>query len=210
MKTILYNIKAENIGEITLPEKFFSGKISEKLIAQAIRVFLFNQRSAHAKTKERSAIRGTTKKMWAQKGTGRARHSSAKAPQFVGGGVPHGPSGDQNYKLKISKQMKKQALISVLTKFANEKKIIIIDGLNKIIPKTKEAYNFINLIEKQSKNLEDSKKIGIITSKTLENVTRGFSNIPGINLLSLKSLNVYDLSKQNFLILTKKAIEKLK
>jgi len=209
MKTSIYNLKAENIGEITLPKAYFDVKASDKLIALAIRIYLANQRSAHAKTKERSDVSGTMKKMWAQKGTGRARHSTAKAPQFVGGGVAHGPSGLQNFKLNLPKKQKKLALTSLLTKFAQNKSIMVVDGVKALPPKTKEGWNFIDLLEKENKLLADSKKIGIVTSQPLDNITRAFGNIPGINLLSLKSLNVYDLSKQNFLIFTKNAVSKL-
>ena len=122
MKTDLYNLKGEKIGDLTLPKSVFGAKINETLISQAIRVLLSRRRSAHAKTKHRGEVAGSTKKMWAQKGTGRARHSTAKAPQFVGGGSAHGPRGNRNFTLKLTKRMKVVALKSVLSKFAKEKR----------------------------------------------------------------------------------------
>jgi large subunit ribosomal protein L4 len=210
MKTDLYNLKGEKVGDLTLPKSVFEVKINEILISQAIRVLLSRGRSAHAKTKHRGEIAGTTAKMWAQKGTGRARHSTAKAPQFVGGGSAHGPRGDQNFQLKLTKRMKIVALKSVLSKFAVNKSILAVDKFSPIIPKTKIAWDFIDRLEIANKLLADSRRIGIITTKTLPNVKRAFRNIPGITLLSLSSLNPYNLSLQNFLIFSQKAINKLK
>jgi len=210
MKTSIYNIQGEVIGQMTLPSKIFDVKISPTLIAQSIRVYLGNHRKSHAKALDRGDVAGTTKKMWSQKGTGRARHGSAKAGIFVGGGSAHGPQGNQNYTLKMSKKMKAAALKAVLTQFATSKSIIVIDKLSTLEPKTKAAWSFVDKLEKQSESLAKSKKIGIITSKSLTNVKRAFGNIPGLNLLSLNSLNTYNLSNQNFLIFTKKAIQNLK
>jgi large subunit ribosomal protein L4 len=209
MKAQIYNIKAEKIKEITLPKAIFDVEISEKLISQAIRVYLANQRSSFAKAKNRAEIRGTTKKVWAQKGTGRARHGSRKAPIFRGGGKALGPDGKQNYSLKINKKMKTVAFNSVLTKFAKDKKIIIIDSFEKLTPKTKEGINLITRLKASNEVLSKSPKIGIITTKTISNVKRAFGNIPKTNLLSLKSFNIYDLSNQNFLIFSQKTLENL-
>ncbi len=209
MKATLYNLQGEKLKDITLPKDIFEAKINDLLIAQAIRVALNNQRSSHAVVKHRGEIAGTTKKMWAQKGTGRARHGSAKAPQFVGGGSAHGPRGDQNPKLRFTQKMRQASLKSILSKFAKNKSILVIDKLSSIEPKTKSAWNFVGKLEKQNELLANSHKIGIITSRSFESVTRAFSNIPGVNLLSLKSLNTYDLSKQNYLMFTSAALKKL-
>ena len=210
MKAQIYNIKAEKIGEATLPKSTFDAKVSETLIAQSIRVYLANQRSSFAKAKSRSFINGTTKKVWAQKGTGRARHGSKKAPTFVGGGSAMGPDGNQNYTLNLSKKMKQVALNSILTKFARDNRILIIDSFTELTPKTKEGIKLITGLKAANKVLSESQKIGIITTKSLSNVKRAFSNIQKTNLLSTKSLNVYDLLNQNFLILSQKTIKNFK
>jgi len=210
MKTDLYNLKGEKIGDLTLPKSVFEAKINETLISQAIRVLLSRRRSAHAKTKHRGEVAGSTKKMWAQKGTGRARHSTAKAPQFVGGGSAHGPRGNRNFTLKLTKRMKVVALKSVLSKFAKEKTLLAIDKISHLSPKTKVAQDLIYKLEETNKLLADSRRIGIVTTATLPSVKRAFGNIPGLTLLSLSSLNPYNLSSQNFLIFTKKAINQLK
>lgn len=209
MKAQIYNIKAEKVGEATLPKEVFDAKVSEKLIAQAIRVFLFHQRSSYAKAKTRSDVAGTRQKVWAQKGTGRARHGNRTAPIFVGGGVALGPDGMQNYNLKISKKMKVVAINSVLTKFAQDKKIIIIDSFKDLTPKTKDGIKLLTGLKASDEVLSKSSKVGIITNETLPNVKRAFGNLPKTNLLSLKSLNVYDLSNQNFLIFSQDTLDSL-
>ena len=207
MKAQIYNIKAENVGEIALPKEVFDVKVSEKLISQAIRVYLANQRSSFAKTKTRSDVAGTRQKVWAQKGTGRARHGNRTAPIFVGGGSAMGPDGMQNYNLKISKKMKIVAINSILTKFAQDKKIIIIDSFKELTPKTKEGIKLLTGLKAADEVLSKSSKVGIITTETIPNLKRAFGNLPKINLLSLKSLNVYDLSNQNFLIFSQDTLD---
>jgi large subunit ribosomal protein L4 len=204
MKASLYNLQAEKIKDITLPKDIFEAKINEKLIAQAIKIFLHNQRAAHAIAKHRGEVAGTTKKMYAQKGTG-----TAKAPQFVGGGSAHGPCGDQKSPMHFSQKLRQAALKAVLSKFAENKAILVIDQLSKIDPKTKAAFTFIEKLEKQNESLANSRKIGIITSRSLDSVKRAFGNIPEINLLSAKSLNTYDLSRQNYLMFTAAALKQL-
>ncbi|MEI8067444.1 MAG: 50S ribosomal protein L4 [Candidatus Shapirobacteria bacterium] len=206
MKAQIYNIKAENVGEIALPKAIFESKICEDVISRSIRAYLAAQRTANPKTKTRSEVKATRKKVWAQKGTGRARHGNRTAPIFAGGGRAWGPRGEQNYTLGINKKMKRVAINSILTKFAQDKKIIIIDKFNDITPKTKEAIKLITGLKANNEVLSKSSKVGIITTQTLDNVLRAFGNLKKINLLSLKSLNAYDLSNQNFLIISKKVI----
>lgn len=206
MKVPVYDLTPKKIEELTLDPLYFESKVSPTLIKLAIRVYLANQRKSHAGAKERSDVSGTTKKMWAQKGTGRARHGSAKAPQFVGGGKAHGPSSDKDYGLTLNKKMRSASLKAILTKIAKNKTIMVVENLSKIEPKTKIAWNFMDKLEKESQLLEKSRKIGIITSTSSPNIKRAFSNIPGFSVMNLSSLNVYNLSNQNFLIFTKKAI----
>lgn len=209
-KAPIYNLQAEKVGEITLSKTVFGVDIDNNIIAQTIKVSLGNQRSAHAKVKDRGEVAGTTKKMYAQKGTGRARHSTSKVGIFVGGGSVHGPQGNQTFIRKINKSTKKAALNSLLSKFAKASKIIVIDDFSPLSPKTKDASNFINKLENVNQDLAKSKKIGIITVEAKSNVIRAFGNIPGLNLLPATSLNVVDLSNQNFLIFSQNALEALK
>jgi large subunit ribosomal protein L4 len=210
MKAQIYNIKAEKVGDITLPKEVFSTKVSDSLIAQAIRVALANRRSSYAKTKTRSEVAGTRKKVWAQKGTGNARHGNRTAPIFVGGGVALGPDGNQNYSLNLGKNMRRQAIKGLLTKFAEDKKILIIDNFSDLEPKTKSGVKLITGLKAADEVLSKSRKIGVITTKTITPVKRAFGNLKDINLLSLKSLDIYSLSKQNYLIISQKAVKQFK
>jgi len=210
MKAQIYNIKAEKVGESLLPKEIFDKEVSETLVNQAIRVYLMNQRSSYAKTKTRSDVSATRKKVWRQKGTGNARHGNRTAPIFVGGGVALGPDGQQNYSLKLNKKMRRLAIKGILTKFAKENRIIIIDKFKDLTPKTKEGIKLITGLKADNKVLSESKKIGIITTKGLTNVKRAFGNLSKITLLTTKSLNVYNLSNQNFLVLSQKTIKNLK
>jgi large subunit ribosomal protein L4 len=210
MKSQLYNLKSEKIGEVALPKNVFEVKVSDTLISQAIRVTLANRRSSFAKTKTRSEVAGTRKKVWSQKGTGNARHGNRTAPIFVGGGIALGPDGQQNYSLKISKNMKKKALYALLSKFAAGKKILVVDNFSHLEPKTKSGVKLVAGLKSQDEVLSKSRKIGIITTNTLTPVKRAFGNIKDISLISLKSLNIYDLSKQNYLIFSQKAIKQFK
>jgi large subunit ribosomal protein L4 len=209
-KAPLYNLKAEKISDVTLPKGIFDVEVNDDLIAKSVRSYLANRRTAHAKVLDRGAVAGTTKKMYAQKGTGRARHSTAKVGIFVGGGSVHGPQGNQTFALKLNQKTKKLALYSLFTKFAKAGQIIVVDDFKSLEPKTKVAWNFMELLEKQNQDLAKSKKIGIITEAENSNVIRAFRNIAGLNLLSLNSLNVLDLGKQNFLIFSQNALAALK
>jgi len=210
IKAPLYNLKGEKLSDLTLPKAVFETEIVPQIIAQSIRVYLNNQRSAHAKVKDVGEVNGTTKKMWAQKGTGRARHGSSKFGLFVGGASAHGPQGNQSFAITLNQKTKKLALNSLLSQFAKEKSVLVVDDFKDLEPKTKVAWKFIDILEKANETLAKSKKIGIITDVTDKNVLRAFRNIAGFRLLSLKSLNTLDLSNQNFLIFSQKAVEALK
>lgn len=210
MKVPTYNFQTKTTGETTLPKSIYSSDASANNISQSVRAYLSNHRSAHAKTKDRGEVAGTTKKMWSQKGTGRARHGSAKAGIFIGGGVAHGPTGQQNYSLKVSKKHKKLALKATLTQFAQNKCLLVIDKLSSIESKAKTANQLLTDLKKDNKTLSQSRKIGIIVSQPQPNIKRAFGNLKNISLLSTKSLNTYDLTRQNFLIFTLKAIKSIK
>lgn len=207
MKINIYDLKATKTGQVDLNKQVFAYKINQNLISQSVRVYLSNQRKAHAKAKGRSQVAGTTKKMWAQKGTGRARHSDARAPIFVGGGVAHGPKGVQNYKLKMSKKMNQKALRSALSLLARNKNILAISDLDKIATKTKQAQKLITSLKKADKLLSASKKIGIIINSDNTNAKKAFKNLPKVNLIYTNSLNTYTLLNQNFLIFSQKSLD---
>jgi len=204
-KADLYTITGRKSGQKSLPKEIFGAPINEQLMAQAVRVYLSNQRRAKAKTKTRAEVRGSRRKIWRQKGTGRARHGDRYAPIFVGGGRAHGPTGKENYKLKMSKVMKKKALFSALTSKLKEKEVIAIKGLTKIEPKTKEMAKVITSLP-----LKGKKKVLLVLPEILENIIRAGRNLAGVELAQANQLNTYQVLKHNQLVFMEESINKLK
>ena len=202
-KVDLYTLSGTKSGQMELPKEIFAAKINEPLMAQAVRVYLSNQRKAQAKVKSRGEIAKTTAKWFRQKGTGRARHGARSAPIFVGGGVAHGPTGEQNYQLKMPKKMKKQALFSALTSKFKTNEVLVIKDLAKIEPKTKKMKTILEKLAKDN-------KATIILSEKLENVSRAARNLKGVNLSQANQLNPYQVLNGGQLIFMKEAVEKLK
>ena len=202
-KVDVYTLSGTKSGQMELPKEIFAAKINEPLMAQAVRVYLSNQRKAQAKVKSRGEIAKTTAKWFRQKGTGRARHGARSAPIFVGGGVAHGPTGEQNYQLKMPKKMKKQALFSALTSKFKTNEVLVIKDLAKIEPKTKKMKTILEKLAKDN-------KATIILSEKLENVARAARNLKGLNLSQANQLNPYEVLNGGQLIFMKEAVEKLK
>lgn len=202
-KIALLNTSGKKSGEIKLPQKIFAAKVNEPLMAQAVKVYLANQRKARAKTKTRGEVSGSGRKIWRQKGTGRARHGDRYAPIFVGGGVTHGPRGNQNFKLKMSKKMKRAALFSALTSKLKAKEILVVKGLKEIKPKTKEMAEVI-------RNLQlDNLKILMVLPANLKNVVRAGRNIEKLNLIQANLLNTFAILKSGKMVLMEEAVSKL-
>lgn len=202
LKVNIINNKGEVAGEkvtgFNLPER-----MSLPLLAQAVRVFLSNQRKAYAKTKTRGEVAGSTIKVWKQKGTGRARHGARKAPIFVGGGVVFGPTGGQNYKMKLSKPMREKALLTVIAGKMEDKTLYLAKGID--FKKTKEASEFIKNIRK---NLGVKGDMALLLSGK-EKTQRIFRNLEGISIINSGSLNVYSLLKADFLLVSEPALQDL-
>lgn len=204
MKLPVVNSKGLVVEEVSGEALIFGQKNNEALFSQAVRVFLSNKRKARAITKGRSDVIGGGAKIWRQKGTGRARHGNDKAPLFVGGGVAHGPSGEQNYRRKLNQKMIKKATFSVLSEKLSKKKLFLVKDLQ--FAKTKEAAEFIKLIKKELKLKE--KIVFLIVPG--EEILRTMKNIKGVTLLDVNSLNPYLLSKNSAVLITEKAFEKIK
>ena len=206
-KVDVFSLKGEKIEQISLPLAIVGQKANDKLIAQALRVYLSNQRKAAPRTKTRGEVSGSTRKIWRQKGTGRARHGDRYAPIFVGGGVAHGPKGNQNWQLKMSKKMRKQALFSLLSQKLNQGKIMAALDLGKIEPKTKAAALFLEKITKVKK----PKALIIVKTdkKESESVFHSFRNLPKVRVAFSNQLNIYLVLNSNWLIFEKKALDSL-
>ncbi len=202
-KVNVLNLQGKKVSSIELPKEIFDAKINKDLMAQAVRVYLSNQRKARAKAKRRSEVKGSRRKIWRQKGTGRARHGDRYAPIFVGGGVAHGPTGEENWKLKLTKKMRRAALFSALTSKLKTDEIKVVKGLEKVKPKTKEMAQVLKKLAKEG-------KLTIVLSEKTENVILGARNIKGVSLVQASLLNTYQVLNGGTLILMKESIDKLK
>lgn len=202
----MFDVKGAKDGSISLPKEIFGAEVNSALIAQAVRVYLANQRQGNAHTKSRNAITLTTAKWYRQKGTGRARHGAQSAPIFVGGGVAHGPKA-HDFSLSMPKKMKKAALISALSQKTKEGDIMVLSGLSKITPKTKEMAALINKVV-------DNKKSNVLLitsapSKELDNVYKAGRNIKNVKIVNAKLLNTYEVLKYKNLLFMKESVDVL-
>ena len=189
-------------GKVTLPESLFAAKINPVLMAQAVRVYLVNQRQGTASTKSRGEVDGSTRKIYRQKGTGRARHGGIRAPIFVKGGVAHGPK-PKDYNLSLSKKMKQAAFASALSAKLQGNGIKIVDGVDKLGIKTK-AY-----AEVFTKWGMDAKKRDalVVLPKDSKELYKGMRNLPGVEITTAARLNTYELLKFHTVVLLKDAVE---
>jgi len=209
VKANVYDIKGKVVDKITLPKEIFVVSKSEKLVAQAVRIYLANQRQGTASTKTRGEVSGSGIKIWRQKGTGRARHGDRYAPIFVGGGVAHGPK-PKDFSLKLSKKMRRKALFTALSSKLKEKQILIIRGLEKIKPKTKEIIRIIEDLKLKTKNGKLRIKTLLVMPKRLKNVILAGRNLENLSLCQAKLLNPYQVLSVEKLVLMEEAISVLK
>src|SRR3989338_2739907 len=189
-------------GTVDLPREIFGAKVNRVLMAQAVRVHLANQRQGTASTKTRGQVTGSTMKIYRQKGTGRARHGSIKAPIFVGGGIVFGPS-PRDFSLKLSKQMRRKALFSALSqKFVNER-ILVVD-VNGASGKTKEIYQMFKSLNLLGKKGKVGKILFVSGANAL--TKQAAKNIEGVKIEPAKSINTYDVLSNNHLVIVKNAL----
>jgi len=205
MEAKIYNQKGAEAGVIVLPAKVFAAKWRADLVHQVVEGMRSNKRSGTADTKDRGEVRGGGKKPWKQKGTGRARHGSSRSPIWVGGGVTHGPLSDKNYKRKISKKMRAQALFSVLSKKLKDNEILFVDSLLMTESKTKKALDVMKNLSKASgfKPLANSKKPRVLVALfgRSEKTEKSFRNLPQLEIVFLKNLNPLDVLKYQYLLI---------
>lgn len=200
----LFDTTGKTSGSTTLPEEIFGASINEALMAQAVRVYLANQRSGTVRTKSRGEVQGSTRKIYRQKGTGRARHGGIRAPLFVGGGVAHGPK-QQDHSLTMPKKMRRLALFSALTYKLQNNGVKVVKGLDALEPKTKVFAQTVNVLVEDKK-----KKILLVLAGKTENVERASRNIEGVTYVSANQLNTYDVLNTKTLVIAQEAIETMK
>ncbi|MDC3232734.1 50S ribosomal protein L4 [Pelagibacteraceae bacterium] len=202
MKFPLLNIDGSKSESIEVSDKIFKLKVNHKLIKYVIDWQLNHAKPRTAKTKQRNEIRGSTRKIVAQKGSGGARHASKKAPLFVGGGIAHGPKGSVYKIKKINKKVRKLALAQTLSKKNYDKNLHILADVKKEIKKTKEFNTFLN------KN-KLSNVLIISDADSLKNINKSARNIKNIKLIKEEGTNIYDLFKYKNVIMTSTSVKKI-
>ena len=202
MKLKVINIEGKKVDDIELSSKIFSLKPEKKMINYVIDWQMNHFKQRTAKTKQRSEIKGSTAKIYAQKGTGGARHSSRKAPLFVGGGVAHGPKGSVYKIKKLNKKVKKLSLLHILSQKNKLNSLFIVEDFKNEIKKTKSFNNFL-----EKNNLKNSLIISDRISKT--KIIKSARNIPNLKIIEQEGTNAYDLLKYKNVVFTISSIKSL-
>ena len=202
MKFPLLNIDGSKSESIEISDKIMKLKVNHKLIKFVIDWQFNHAKPRTAKTKQRNEIRGSTRKIVAQKGSGGARHASKKAPLFVGGGVAHGPKGAVYKIKKINKKIRKLALAQTLSKKNMDKNLHILADVNKEIKKTKEFNNFLN-----TNNI--SNVLIVSDTSSQKNITKSARNIKNVKIINEAGANIYDLLKYRNVIITSSSIKSI-
>ena len=184
-------------------DKIFSAKINNKLVSNVLYKTVANYKGRHAKTKQQNEVSGPTSKIYAQKGTGNARHASRKAPIFVGGGIAHGPKGQLAYKTrKLNKSEKKQSIASLITEKTKNKNLLVLNDFNNQIKKTKE----MNLILKK---FEITNSLIILDKSSKEKVEKSIRNIPNIKVTDINHFSAFDMIKFKKVVFTESSVKEL-
>ena len=190
-------------GTIEVTGKVFSAKINKKLVSAVLYKTNANYKKRHAKTKQQNEVSGPTSKIYAQKGTGNARHASKKAPIFVGGGVAHGPKGELAYKKrKLNKSEKKQSIASLISEKVKNKNLLIFSDFNSEIKKTKEMFLIF-------KKFEITHSLIILDKNSKEKIEKSIRNIPNIKVTDINHFSAYDLVKFKKVIFTESSVKEL-
>jgi len=188
---------------IEVLDKIFSAKINKKLVDSVLYKTNANYKGRHGKTKQQNEIAGSTSKIYAQKGTGGARHASRKAPIFVGGGVAHGPKGELAYKKrKLNKSEKKLSIASLISEKNKLNKLIVFNDFNKEIKKTKEM-NFI------IKQFEITNSLIILDKSSKDKIEKSAKNIPNVKITDVNHFSAFDLIKFKKVVFTESSIKEL-
>ncbi len=205
LKAKIYNQKGTDAGSIELPANIFGVKWNADLVHQVVEGIRSNKRAGTADTKGRGEVRGGGRKPWKQKGTGRARHGSSRSPIWVGGGVTHGPLAEKNYKKKISKNMMKAALFSVLSKKFKDGEVIFVDSLSTPNIKTKSAVEVMKNLSKGTgiKDFSISKKPRAVIALTAkdEKTNKSFRNLPQVEMSLMQNINPHQILNLKYLII---------
>lgn len=196
----ILNMAGESVGTMELSENVFGAEINKSAVHQVVVNYLANQRQGTQSTKTRTEVRGGGRKPWRQKGTGRARQGSIRAPQWTGGGVALGPK-PRSYRYTLNKKLRRIALKSVLTAKVADGELIVIDDIKVDEIKTKTIVNMLENI--------NAKKALIVTENVDKNVYLSTRNIPSVETTFANTINVYQILKYDYLVASKAAISKI-
>ncbi len=190
-------------SSIEVLDKIFSAKINRKLISSVLYKTNANYKGRHAKTKQQNEVAGPTSKIYAQKGTGNARHASRKAPIFVGGGIAHGPKGQLAYKTrKLNKSEKKQSIASLISEKTKNKNLLVLNDFNNQIKKTKE----MSLILKK---FEITNSLIILDKSSKDKVEKSIRNIPNVKVTDINHFSAFDMIKFKKIVFTESSVKEL-
>ena len=200
-KVDVYNIEGKKVSDIELNEAIFGIEPNEDIVHSVLVNYLANQRQGTQNTKTRTEVSGGGKKPWRQKGTGRARQGSIRAPHWVGGGVALGPK-PRSYKYRVNKKERRLAIRSVLSSKVLENELVVVDAINFKEIKTKNMVNALTNLKVEGKTL-------IVLPEKNENVQKSARNIEGVKTSLVNTINVYDLLKYTNLVVTLDTVKKL-
>lgn len=196
----LFNKEGNKIEDIQLNDNVFAVEVNADAMHQIVVALLANKRQGTQSAKTRAEVRGGGIKPWRQKGTGRARQGSIRAPQWIKGGVVFAPK-PRDYRMSIPKSMRRVAMLSALTSKVQNDEMVVLDSLTLETPKTKEIVKMLNAF--------NAKKTLIVTAEANETVYKSARNIEGVAVLPVNNINVYDLLKYSKVIMTKDAVSKI-
>ncbi|MBN1777171.1 MAG: 50S ribosomal protein L4 [Clostridiales bacterium] len=198
-KTALYNMEGKQVGEVELSDGIFAAPVNAAAMHLVVRSILANQRQGTQSALTRNEVRGGGKKIYRQKGTGRARHHGNRAPQFAHGGVAFAPK-PRDYAIKVPKKVRRIAFKSALTSKLNSEEIIVVDELKLKEAKTKQMVGFLKGFDLRNTTL-------LVLPGRDETVLRASGNIPKLQTSYVNTLNVYDILKAGKIILTQEALK---
>ena len=194
------NMAGEEVGKIKLADSVFAVEVNETAIHQVVVNYLANQRQGTQSTKTRTEVRGGGRKPWRQKGTGRARQGSIRAPQWTGGGVALGPK-PRDYRYRINRKVRVLAMKSVLSAKVAGKELIVLDDLSLEAIKTAEMAKILKTL--------GAENAIVITAEKNENVYKSARNIKNVDVTFVNEMNVYEILKHTSLVVTKDAVKKI-
>ena len=190
-------------SSIEVLDKIFSAKINNKLVSSVLYKTNANYKGRRAKTKQQNEVKGPTSKIYAQKGTGNARHASRKAPIFVGGGIAHGPKGQLSYKIrKLNKTEKKKSIASLISEKTQNKDLIILSDFKSEIKKTKEMNSIL-------KKFEILNSLLILDKSSKDKVEKSIRNIPNTKVTDINHFSAFDIVKFKKIVFTESSVKEL-